>query len=271
LRNSDEVPIRPERIAKELGEWLPSNAVLVVDTFHAALWTAQMAKMKSGQRYIRCGGSLGWGFPGTLGVKAALPNTPVIGFAGDAGFYYHMAENGNRCALRPQRGDGGQQQLLRRRGGIRGIPARSEFRQGWRIPWAARVFALKRLPTYEMRSTRHWRAASLRLLKSSAMRRYAPSVAGRRRELLANRRIERSVMAMRSIVSGSRLLVALSVLAVFSAVSQAQDTYPARPIRIVVPSGSGAGSDILARMIAQRLTERLGKQWSWKTAPAPAT
>jgi acetolactate synthase-1/2/3 large subunit len=92
LRNSNDVPIRPERMAKELGEWLPSNAVLVVDTFHAALWTAQMAKMKAGQRYIRCGGSLGWGFPGTLGVKAALPDTPVIGFAGDAGFYYHMAE-----------------------------------------------------------------------------------------------------------------------------------------------------------------------------------
>ncbi len=92
LRHSDEVPIRPERMAKELGEWMPSNAVLVVDTFHAALWTAQMTKMKAGQRYIRCGGSLGWGFPGTLGVKAALPTAPVIGFAGDAGFYYHMAE-----------------------------------------------------------------------------------------------------------------------------------------------------------------------------------
>ncbi|MBM3343456.1 MAG: thiamine pyrophosphate-binding protein, partial [Betaproteobacteria bacterium] len=93
LRNSNDLPMRPERIAKELGEWLPSNAVLVVDTFHAALWTAQMTRMKAGQRYIRCGGSLGWGFPGTLGVRAALPaNVPVIGFAGDAGFYYHMAE-----------------------------------------------------------------------------------------------------------------------------------------------------------------------------------
>ena len=101
LRHSSDVPIRPERIAKELGEWMPSNAVLVVDTFHAALWTAQMAKMKAGQRYIRCGGSLGWGFPGTLGVKAALPDTPVIGFAGDAGFYYHMAEmeTAARCGL----------------------------------------------------------------------------------------------------------------------------------------------------------------------------
>ena len=101
LRASDDIPIRPERMAKALGEWMPSNAVLVVDTFHAALWTAQMTRMKAGQRYIRCGGSLGWGFPGTLGVKAALPNTPVIGFAGDAGFYYHMAEmeTAARCGI----------------------------------------------------------------------------------------------------------------------------------------------------------------------------
>jgi acetolactate synthase-1/2/3 large subunit len=92
LRKSDAVPLRPERICKELEEWLPGNATLVVDTFHAAMWTAQMIRMKAGQTYVRCGGSLGWGFPAAIGAKAALPDKPVIGFAGDAGFYYHMAE-----------------------------------------------------------------------------------------------------------------------------------------------------------------------------------
>ena len=47
---------------------------------------------KPGQRYLRCGGSLGWAFPATLGAKAATPDKPVVGFCGDAGFYYHMAE-----------------------------------------------------------------------------------------------------------------------------------------------------------------------------------
>jgi acetolactate synthase I/II/III large subunit len=92
LRNSDAEPIRPERLCKELESGLPADATLVVDTFHAAMWTAQMMRLTSGQRYIRCAGSLGWGFPAALGVKAALPDKPVIGFCGDAGFYYHLSE-----------------------------------------------------------------------------------------------------------------------------------------------------------------------------------
>jgi acetolactate synthase-1/2/3 large subunit len=102
FRHSDASPIRPERICQELTEWLPSNATMVVDTFHAAIWTAQMVRMKGeGQRYLRCAGSLGWGFPATLGAKAAMPDRPVIGFAGDAGFYYHLAEleTAARCDL----------------------------------------------------------------------------------------------------------------------------------------------------------------------------
>jgi acetolactate synthase-1/2/3 large subunit len=99
--NSDAVPIRPERICKELTEWLPGDATLVCDTFHAAIWTAQMVRMREGQSYLRCGGSLGWGLPGTLGAKAALGDRPVIGFVGDAGMYYHVAEleTAARCGL----------------------------------------------------------------------------------------------------------------------------------------------------------------------------
>jgi acetolactate synthase-1/2/3 large subunit len=47
---------------------------------------------RPGQRLIRCAGSLGWGFPGALGVKCALPDAPVVCFTGDGGFYYHLAE-----------------------------------------------------------------------------------------------------------------------------------------------------------------------------------
>jgi tripartite-type tricarboxylate transporter receptor subunit TctC len=36
----------------------------------------------------------------------------------------------------------------------------------------------------------------------------------------------------------------------------AQDNYPSRPIRIIVPSGAGSGVDSSSRLIAQRLSER---------------
>jgi acetolactate synthase I/II/III large subunit len=92
-RTSDAVPIRPERICREISEWLPENGAVVSDTGHSGLWTGQMIRLtRPGQRYIRCAGSLGWAFPATLGVKTALPNAPVVGFCGDGGFYYHLAE-----------------------------------------------------------------------------------------------------------------------------------------------------------------------------------
>ena len=101
LRDSNDLPMRPERICKELNEWLPDETTLVCDTFHAAIWTAQMVRLKEGQKYVRCAGSLGWGLPGTIGVKAAWPDKPVVGFVGDAGFYYHIGEleTAVRCGI----------------------------------------------------------------------------------------------------------------------------------------------------------------------------
>ena len=93
LRDSNAVPMRPERICKEITEFLPSNAVVVSDTGHSGIWTGAMIDLKKpGQRYIRCAGSLGWAFPASLGIKCALPDTPVLCFTGDGGFYYHLAE-----------------------------------------------------------------------------------------------------------------------------------------------------------------------------------
>jgi acetolactate synthase I/II/III large subunit len=91
--NSEAVPMRPERVCREVTRALPEGAVLVCDTGHSGIWAGTLIELtKPGQRLIRCAGSLGWGFPGALGVKCALPGTPVVCFAGDGGFYYHLAE-----------------------------------------------------------------------------------------------------------------------------------------------------------------------------------
>jgi acetolactate synthase I/II/III large subunit len=93
MRDSEAIPMRPERICKEITEFLPPDAVVVADTGHSGIWTGTMVDLKHrGQRYIRCAGSLGWAFPASLGVKCALPDTPVLCFTGDGGFYYHLAE-----------------------------------------------------------------------------------------------------------------------------------------------------------------------------------
>jgi acetolactate synthase-1/2/3 large subunit len=46
LLNSDAVPMRPERICKEITDFLPSNAVVVSDTGHSGIWTGTMIDLK---------------------------------------------------------------------------------------------------------------------------------------------------------------------------------------------------------------------------------
>ncbi|MGZ5140725.1 MAG: Bug family tripartite tricarboxylate transporter substrate binding protein, partial [Burkholderiales bacterium] len=48
--------------------------------------------------------------------------------------------------------------------------------------------------------------------------------------------------------------------ALVTAAASAQAPYPNRAVRLVVPSSAGGGSDIVARIIAPKLSEHLGQQ-----------
>ncbi len=93
LWNSDDSPMRPERLCKELTDHMPDDAILVADTGHSGIWTGTMMDLTHpDQSYIRCAGSLGWAFPAAFGAKAAAPDRPVITFAGDGAMWYHFTE-----------------------------------------------------------------------------------------------------------------------------------------------------------------------------------
>ena len=93
LANSEVEPMRPERLCKELTDYLPSDVILVSDTGHAGIWTGTMIDLEHpDQSYIRCAGSLGWALPAALGAKCAQPDRPVLCFIGDGGIWYHLSE-----------------------------------------------------------------------------------------------------------------------------------------------------------------------------------
>lgn len=102
MMSSDGVPIRTERLCRELSAHMPSDAILVSDTGHSGVWTGTMIDLKHpAQSYIRCSGSLGWAFPAAMGAKCAAPDRPVICFGGDGAMWYHLTEmeTAVRCGI----------------------------------------------------------------------------------------------------------------------------------------------------------------------------
>ena len=69
------------------------------------------------------------------------------------------------------------------------------------------------------------------------------------------------------------LLIALGVIGMSADRTWAQPStadYPNRQVNLVVPFAPGGGTDILGRLIGQKLSDRFGKPFVVETAPAPA-
>src|SRR5262249_53399634 len=72
--------------------------------------------------------------------------------------------------------------------------------------------------------------------------------------------------AMNVLVKRRELLLGLAALPAAARIALA-DTYPSRPVRILVATSAGGGTDLVARFIAQWLTERLGQPFFVENRP----
>src|SRR5216683_294704 len=66
-----------------------------------------------------------------------------------------------------------------------------------------------------------------------------------------------------------RILAALVLLGALPAA--AQESYPSRPVKIVVPYAPGGATDIIARILGQRLTESLGQSFIVENRPGASS
>ena len=71
---------------------------------------------------------------------------------------------------------------------------------------------------------------------------------------------------MTAFVQRRALLLGLAALPVASRIAVAE-TYPSRPVRVLVATSAGGGTDLVARFIAQWLTERLGQSFFVENRP----
>jgi tripartite-type tricarboxylate transporter receptor subunit TctC len=66
-------------------------------------------------------------------------------------------------------------------------------------------------------------------------------------------------------------MAACAVASAIAAPTARAQSYPARPVRIVVPIAAGGANDVTGRIIAQWLSERLGQQFVIENRPGAAT
>jgi pyruvate dehydrogenase (quinone)/pyruvate oxidase len=90
----DATPIKPQRVAWELNNLLPDNAIISGDSGTNTTWIARFFKVKRGQQFS-CSGTLATmapGLPYAIAAAVAYPDRKSVAFVGDGGFTMLMGE-----------------------------------------------------------------------------------------------------------------------------------------------------------------------------------
>jgi tripartite-type tricarboxylate transporter receptor subunit TctC len=57
-----------------------------------------------------------------------------------------------------------------------------------------------------------------------------------------------------------QLTISAAIFLGMTGAAMGQDTYPTKPVKLIVPLAAGGASDVVARIFAAKLGERLGQQ-----------
>ena len=90
----DDVPIKPQRVAWELSELAPDDAVISGDSGTNTTWVARHFKIRGDQKFS-CSGTLATmapGLPYAVAAQIAFPDRQSIAFVGDGAFTMLMGE-----------------------------------------------------------------------------------------------------------------------------------------------------------------------------------
>jgi acetolactate synthase-1/2/3 large subunit len=84
----EEEGLKVPRMLKELRKIVPRDAIICTEVGQNQSWTALYFDIYKPRTFITSGGlgTMGFGFPASLGAKVARPDTPVLDIAGDGSF-----------------------------------------------------------------------------------------------------------------------------------------------------------------------------------------
>ena len=91
---TDDLPLHPMRVHKEVARFADSDTILVFDGGDYVHWGRAYLKARKPGHWLRFGplGQLGCGLPYALGAKLACPEATVILIVGDGGFGFYAME-----------------------------------------------------------------------------------------------------------------------------------------------------------------------------------
>ena len=86
--------LKPPKLMKLMRELLPPKAIVTTEVGQNQMWAALYFKAYHPRTFISSGGlgTMGFGFPASIGAKAAAPDVPVVDIAGDGSFLMTQQE-----------------------------------------------------------------------------------------------------------------------------------------------------------------------------------